>query len=220
MYIITDEELNTSGQLDQDPRYTVRDNNGNVLFDNVKIELKTPVSVEGTDINKATLEGIQTDLMNETKLVVSEYTVTTATAVIEFDNLNFEDDGSFYEIICSGKSTYSSSAIMYLQINDITSNYIVRSDGASSSNSRIGFELGSVRDDGFQSILFLTLENGRYFTHTLVNDANGSTEVSVTNRYAGMLVSNESLTKLRFLWDTGSSATFGVGTTIKIIKRR
>lgn len=52
MVEIVDEELNTSGQLDQDPRYTVRDNNGNVLYDNVKIELRTPVRVDGTDWNK------------------------------------------------------------------------------------------------------------------------------------------------------------------------
>ena len=53
MIEITDEELNTSGQLDQDPRYIIRDNNGNILYNGVKIELKTPVDVEGTDWNKA-----------------------------------------------------------------------------------------------------------------------------------------------------------------------
>ena len=49
---IKDEILNTSGQLDNSPRYSIRDNNGAIIYDNVQLEMKTPVKQEATPINK------------------------------------------------------------------------------------------------------------------------------------------------------------------------
>lgn len=63
MINMKDEILNVSGQPDANPRYTIRDNNGNVVSDNVQIELKTPVRQEGTPINSALFKSI-----NEFKL--------------------------------------------------------------------------------------------------------------------------------------------------------
>ena len=212
MYTITDEELNTSGQLDQDPRYTVRDNNGNVLYDNVKIELKTPVSVEGTDINKATLEGIQTDLMNETELVVAEYTATANVSSIEFTGLDFENDGGFYEIIAD--IVPSSNQQLVMQINDINDN--VYYYGSSNENKDVGFHLGTTRDYS-QHTAYLTAGGGRYLLHSHYLYIN-STLVQSGYATGGFLISQENITKLTFYLQ--SSATMKTGTNIKIIKRR
>lgn len=45
-----DEILDTAGQSDNKPRYRIRDNSGNVIYDNVMLELSTPVIQEGTEI--------------------------------------------------------------------------------------------------------------------------------------------------------------------------
>jgi hypothetical protein len=62
MYIkkinVQDEILDTSGQLDSKPRYRMRDNDGNILQDNIQLEVKTPVIQEGTAINKALFEEV------------------------------------------------------------------------------------------------------------------------------------------------------------------
>lgn len=53
-----DEILDTSGQLDSKPRYRIRDNNGTILYDNVTLEVATPVTQEGTAIDKALFDKI------------------------------------------------------------------------------------------------------------------------------------------------------------------
>ena len=62
MYIekinVQDEILDTSGQLDSKPRYRIRDNNGTILYDNVTLEVATPVTQEGTEINKALFDKV------------------------------------------------------------------------------------------------------------------------------------------------------------------
>ena len=56
---IKDEILDTSLQPDANPRYTIKNNAGVVINDNVQIELKTPVIQEGTPFNKALIETIK-----------------------------------------------------------------------------------------------------------------------------------------------------------------
>lgn len=62
MYIekinVQDEILDTSGQLDSKPRYRIRDNNGTILYDNVTLEVATPVTQEGTAIDKALFDKV------------------------------------------------------------------------------------------------------------------------------------------------------------------
>lgn len=48
--------------LEGEARYRIRDNNGNIIQDNVNIEQITPVIQEGAPINKALLENIQNDI--------------------------------------------------------------------------------------------------------------------------------------------------------------
>ena len=57
-----DEVLDTSSQPNTNPRYTISDNAGNVINDNVQIDMKTPMVQTGTPLNKATFDNLQGDL--------------------------------------------------------------------------------------------------------------------------------------------------------------
>ena len=60
--------------LSGDPRYTIRDSSGNVLNDNVDISLKTPITQEGTPVNRALFRNLQGDLYTQDR-----YNITTVT---------------------------------------------------------------------------------------------------------------------------------------------
>lgn len=51
-YKVKNEILDTMEQIDTNPRYRIRANNGDVLQDDVQIELKTPVIEEGTALDR------------------------------------------------------------------------------------------------------------------------------------------------------------------------
>lgn len=70
---IKDEVLDVSLQPDIEPRYTIKDNNGNILNDNVRIELKTPVIGNGTPLNRATMANLQGDLYTQDRYNVPTY---------------------------------------------------------------------------------------------------------------------------------------------------
>lgn len=74
---IEDEILDFSGQSDLLPRYLIRDNQGNVVNDNVQIALKTPVLNEGTNLNKAFFENLQGDLYTSDRYNVIDESNTT-----------------------------------------------------------------------------------------------------------------------------------------------
>lgn len=59
MIEIDDEILDTSGQPDTKPRFRIRNNSGSIIYDDVQVELKTPVVEEGTPINKDLFESIK-----------------------------------------------------------------------------------------------------------------------------------------------------------------
>lgn len=49
--------------LSDEPRYRIRDDNGAVLYDNLNIEMITPVTQAGTPINKALFDSINYDFL-------------------------------------------------------------------------------------------------------------------------------------------------------------
>lgn len=55
--------------LEDQAKYRILDSNGNVLYDNVSIELATQVQTQGTPLNKALFDSIQDDL--DTRLLIS-----------------------------------------------------------------------------------------------------------------------------------------------------
>lgn len=53
-----DEILDVTSQPDSKPRYVIKDNNGNIIYNNVTLELATPVIQEGTPINSSMLNKV------------------------------------------------------------------------------------------------------------------------------------------------------------------
>ena len=51
--------------LSGEPRYTIKNSSGNVLNDNVDISLKTPITQEGTPVNRALFRNLQGDLYTQ-----------------------------------------------------------------------------------------------------------------------------------------------------------
>lgn len=59
-----DEILDTSGQPDNKPRYRMRDNNGTVLYDNVILEVATPITQEGTEITADMFDKVNATMLS------------------------------------------------------------------------------------------------------------------------------------------------------------
>lgn len=71
MINVVDEVLASS------PRYTIKNNGGTTLYDDVQIDLKTQVTTTGTPLNKALFDSIRDDL-NSRLLISSKATTTEA----------------------------------------------------------------------------------------------------------------------------------------------
>lgn len=54
--------------LNGEPLYRLVDKNNNILFDNLRIEMITPVGQEGTPLNKALFDSINADINNRLKI--------------------------------------------------------------------------------------------------------------------------------------------------------
>lgn len=186
----------------------------------ITLEHADEPTTAGTPINKATLEGIQTDLMNETKIVVADVTLSASASAVEINNLDFNADGNFYEIVVIlGKSpTNGEPSSILLQANNITSGYKYGS-GTSSGTSAEGFMLhfNSSADTDYAmitaNITLATQTTAQYMC--LSNAMTKRTNWNVSSYYS-FLPSEENITKLT-LTTTG---TFPIGTRIKIVKRR
>lgn len=59
-----DEILDVTSQPDNKPRYRIRDNNGNVLYENVQLEVQTPVVQEGTKVNANMFNTLNNQISN------------------------------------------------------------------------------------------------------------------------------------------------------------
>lgn len=74
-----DEVLDPSLQPDTNPRYTIKDNNGKVISDDVQIEMKTPVVQNPTPLNRANIRNLQADLYTQDRYSTPSYSGTAMT---------------------------------------------------------------------------------------------------------------------------------------------
>lgn len=176
----------------------------------------------GTPINKALLEGIQNDLMSNTELIVAEYTATSDVSSIEFTDLDFENDGSYYEIIISGNmSSGSGTPSPLLQLNNITSGYYYNlSTSTSNVHSSTGLLLAS-NCKYMQIVATLTRIDDKYILRSTATVTDGSTsgDIVYTSLISSYVTSSSNVTSMTFLTNA-SSNKYKSGTNIKIIKRR
>lgn len=77
-----DEILDPSLQPDENPRYTIKNNAGIVINDNVQIEMKTPVVQNPTPLNRATMANIQGDLYTQDRYNTPTYSGSAMTLAL------------------------------------------------------------------------------------------------------------------------------------------
>lgn len=134
---ILDEVLDTSLQSDTNPRYTIKDNSGNIINDNVQIDLKTPVVTGGTPLNRATLANLQGDLYTQDR-----YNVPTIT----FGKVGGYIQGNLFPTNWAEITTgtqYSSDNGTKIIASSYTPNYEAHKafDGASNTRWRANIDL-------------------------------------------------------------------------------
>lgn len=220
MINIKDEILNVSAQPDVNPRYTIRDNNGNIISDNVQIELKTPVLQEGTPINKVLLENIQLEMLKDSKQLVAEYTLEEDTAQIDIQGLDIVADGGVYDIVLAGHTKDSSQSI-HMRINgDEVGPYYYGTDASyTASSTYINTNCGeSSSYDGFATITLYCNGNNTILWRIIANSRKGNSSAGGSMRY-GMITTHSNIISLQFLEAYGNK-NLAAGMTVKIYKRR
>lgn len=213
---IKDEILDTSGQLDNAPRYLIRDNNGNIIFDNVQVEMKTPVLQEATKLNKELLEKIQVEMLKDSKQLVAEYTSTSDLAQIDITGLDMLIDGGVYDVVLISDNSSSSTYGLAMRVNGIEEAvYHNRSDSTSSTNVYSYIDTGNgTREVG---VSFMTLAIfGEYVGVKITSiNPNGS---DVSSSSYTVYIETTNITSMTF-YDRGNG-NIKSGFNIKIYKRR
>lgn len=175
MIEVKDEILDTTSQLDENPRYTLRKNNGDVIQDDVQILLKTPRIQEGTPINKKLFGTIEKATI--TYNLLDDYTDYSLGESIRYDNTGYAtmsltacayvnaielDDGN---IMIISNNTDLSTYLCY-QIRDRQGNTIVQ---ATALNSTASTNIKAVKmDNGNIFIAYTASSVGKYI---IINQA-------------------------------------------------
>lgn len=110
------------------PRYTIKDNGGTTLYDNVQIDLKTAVTTQGTPLNKVLFDSIKDDL-NSRLLITSK--ATQAQAEAGTDDTNYMTALKTRQQILKLKSTVNSTSGTSVTLYTFTNseNAIIRVEG-------------------------------------------------------------------------------------------
>ncbi len=211
MPTVNDEILDPSLQPDPNPRYTIRDNKGNIIHDNIQIEMKTPVVQNGTALNKAFFTKLYNTIMADASELVVDYTSTKDTKTIEITGLDLNADGGIYDVIVSGKGD-----ITGLRINGI-SDEVYSVDG----NSDTVIDIGIGGNHGGVAHFIICKENNEIFINGVyATHGNYNTELSPLNMVGGA-VTADNLTSIQIVnTSTSTSLVIDAGFNIKIYKRR
>lgn len=211
MLTVNDEILDTSLQPDPNPRYTIRDNKGNIIHENIQIEMKTPVVQNGTALNKAFFTKLYNTIMADTSELVADYTSTEDTTLIEITGLDLLADGGVYDVVVSGRGS-----IAGLRINGISDEVYV---GTNSLTTKIDIGIGG--DYGGNAQFVISKVNDRIFVSgTYCYEGNLKSELQPSNFIEGAIVT-DNVNSIQIFSNSGSSSyVIGAGFNIKIYKRR
>ena len=202
--------------LTGEPRYRVRDNNGNIIQDNVTIEQITPVKQEGTSVNKALFTNFNNGIMDETKEAIFDYTLTEDAEQFDIDGLDLLADGGLYELIVIGGSNTSADTVgLGMRVNGITDSvYRGKTYSASNANARDYTSIG-VGTNGISSTKFGISDN--LLCVTSIGQENSATAHFYNSSVRGV----ENVTSISIVLPSNSGATgIKAGTQIKLYKRR
>lgn len=213
---IKDEILNTAGQPDNAPRYSIRDNNGSIIYDNVQLELKTPLLQEGTPINKELFENFYNNMLISTKETVVDYVVEEDTPQIDIENLDLIADGGFYELIIMGRVDYGSDNVgIGVRINGVSSSYYEKYYSSSSGSHSTCINVGC-RGSGGITVCWFGIVDGMLRVTTI-----GSYGDSYPHYYNYINSTIKNINSVSFILPNASMAgAIKAGTQIILSKRR
>lgn len=121
--------------LNGEPKYRISDENGNILFDNLRIEQITPIIQGGTPLNKALFENLQKDIYDvidkKTTFLLGEVEALNDCQQLEIKNLNVKKNEELFIVFRTRNSLVGGgdSSGYSLKINDVevfsTSSYFL-----------------------------------------------------------------------------------------------
>lgn len=221
MPTVNDEILDPSLQPDSNPRYTIRDNSGKIISDNVQIEMKTPVVQNGTALNKAFFTKLYNTIMTDTSELVVNYTSTQDMQLINITNLNLEQQSDgIYDVVAKGSaknetSTYTTN--IALQINGITSESYIGSD-----EKETFIPLGIKKTFGGICKFSIVKHGSKIFVSGTTTNQLDDSNVDLT--LIGGAIEASNVTSIQFIsYIAGSTSTkhsITSGFNVKIYKRR
>lgn len=175
---------------------------------------------EGSAINKALLEGIQTEMLEDSKQLVAEYTLEEDAAQIDIQGLDIVADGGVYDIVLAGHTKNSNQSI-HMRINEDETGPYYYGTNASYTTNKTYVDTGcgdSTTYDGFATITLYCNGNNTILWHIIVNSRSGSSGAGGSIKY-GMLTTHSNITSLQFLEAYGNK-NLAAGAKVKIYKRR
>lgn len=191
-------------------------------YEYVTLERADEPVEEGSAINKALLEGIQTEMLEDSKQLVAEYTLEEDTAQIDIQGLDIVADGGVYDIVVAGHTNNSSQSIhMRINEDEVGPYYYGTSTGSYTTNrSYIDTGCGGESNsyDGFSTTTLYCNGNNAILWHTISNSIGGSNEGKGSIKF-GMIQTHSNITSLQFL-EAYRNSNLVAGTTVKIYKRR
>lgn len=114
--------------LSGDPRYAIRDSSGNVLNDNVDISLKTPITQEGTPVNRALFRNLQGDLYTQDRY--NELEMHRRMVSVDYEtNLVYSEENHIGDCIPKVWTATDSTNLVYVA-EDGTKVYASSKDGS------------------------------------------------------------------------------------------
>lgn len=213
MPTVNDEILDPSLQPDPNPRYTIRDNKGNIIHDNIQIEMKTPVVQNGTALNKAFFTKLYNTIMADTSELVVDYTSTEDIHQVEITGLDLNADGGVYDVVVAGEELNSNSEIE-MRINGISDD-VYSVDGATATEIQTGIKGAH---GGISKFTIIKQGTEIFVSGTCCSHVNYAYTIQSMNVVGGA-VTADNVTSLQFFSDV-DSYKIERGVNIKIYKRR
>ena len=114
--------------LSGEPRYTIKNSSGNVLSDNVDISLKTPITQEGTPVNRALFRNLQGDLYTQDRY--NELEMHRRMVSVDYEtNLVYSEENHIGDCIPKVWTATDSTNLVYVA-EDGTKVYASSKDGS------------------------------------------------------------------------------------------
>ena len=174
------------------PLYTIRDNNGNVLNDDVDISLKTPIIQEGTPINRALFRNLQGDLYTSDRYNLLSVT-SEETKMVNINGFVLKSSigNSINAVATDGNGTYVAvGSSGYIATSTDLINWTKQTSGTSYAFYDIAYGDGAFIAVGQYQCIYKSTNGGVTWTRKL-NSGSSYTLYSIAYGNGGFVASGD-----------------------------